>query len=199
MFDTRISLSKVQHERPDGVSRFKAHGTVRRIVFGGLVVLAVIFSLAGCGKPREAASVPKDGAVTTTIPASSSTDTEAAKGVPYTRNMDAKAFASELEALLGKSYGNSSGSAGFMLIDVRTPAEFASGHIAGAVNLDISAPDFESRIKELPRGDRYLVYCRSGNRSSTALGIMESAGFSNASHLAGGIGAWTSGGEKLVQ
>ncbi|HYD51371.1 MAG TPA: rhodanese-like domain-containing protein [Gemmatimonadaceae bacterium] len=55
-----------------------------------------------------------------------------------------------------------------VLLDVRTPAEFAAGHLAGAVNLDVQAPDFAERAAELKRGTPYVVYCRSGARSARA-------------------------------
>jgi phage shock protein E len=66
-----------------------------------------------------------------------------------------------------------------VLIDVRTPAEFATGHLEGAVNIDVQSPDFEARITQLdPEGD-YVVYCRSGNRSGQAITRMEALGFSD--------------------
>ena len=65
-----------------------------------------------------------------------------------------------------------------VVIDVRTPAEFASGHLEGAVNIDVQSADFDARISELdPSGD-YFVYCRSGNRSGQAIDRMEGLGFS---------------------
>lgn len=58
--------------------------------------------------------------------------------------------------------------AGAVLLDVRTPEEFETGHIAGAINLDIEAPDADARLAELDPDARYVVYCRSGNRSTVA-------------------------------
>ncbi len=64
-----------------------------------------------------------------------------------------------------------------VVIDVRTPAEFASGHLEGAVNIDVQSADFDARISELdPAGD-YFVYCRSGNRSGQAIDRMQGLGF----------------------
>ncbi|MDO9590965.1 MAG: rhodanese-like domain-containing protein, partial [Microcella sp.] len=54
---------------------------------------------------------------------------------------------------------------GTIVIDVRTPAEFASGHLEGAINIDVQSADFDSRISELDADGTYFVYCRSGNRS----------------------------------
>jgi rhodanese-related sulfurtransferase len=66
-----------------------------------------------------------------------------------------------------------------VVIDVRTPAEFATGHLDGAINIDVQSADFEDRIAQLdPTGD-FVVYCRSGNRSGQAITRMESLGFTN--------------------
>jgi rhodanese-related sulfurtransferase len=62
------------------------------------------------------------------------------------------------------------------VIDVRTPAEFAAGHVEGAVNYDVQSPQFAAQIATLDPGGEYLVYCRSGNRSQAAAAQMESAG-----------------------
>lgn len=62
------------------------------------------------------------------------------------------------------------------IIDVRTPAEFADGHVEGAVNIDVNAGGFEAAIAELSDSGSYLVYCRSGNRSAQAADRMRSAG-----------------------
>jgi rhodanese-related sulfurtransferase len=51
------------------------------------------------------------------------------------------------------------------VIDVRTPAEFQSGCLNGAKNVDIEASDFDSKIAALDKKANYLVYCRSGHRS----------------------------------
>jgi rhodanese-related sulfurtransferase len=83
-----------------------------------------------------------------------------------------------------------SGKAEFVILDVRTPAEFAGGHIGGAVNLDISTPDFDTRLGALDRGKSYLVYCRTGNRSSRAVQAMKRLGFRSVYHMHEGIVAW---------
>lgn len=88
---------------------------------------------------------------------------------------------------------------GTVVVDVRTPAEFASGHLADAVNLDVNASDFAAQVARLDAARTYAVYCKSGNRSATALGIMKKAGIAQAYHLAGGIGAWTGAGRPVVR
>ncbi|MEY4554748.1 MAG: hypothetical protein RL197_1175 [Actinomycetota bacterium] len=65
------------------------------------------------------------------------------------------------------------------VIDVRTPAEFAEGHLEGALNIDVQGMDFASRIQELDVAGTYVIYCRSGNRSGAAIGQMKTLGFTN--------------------
>lgn len=65
------------------------------------------------------------------------------------------------------------------VIDVRTQPEFAAGHVDGAQNIDVSSPDFESLVGELPKDEEYLVYCQSGNRSATASSTMAELGFTD--------------------
>lgn len=83
------------------------------------------------------------------------------------------------------------------VIDVRTPDEFAAGHIERARLVDFSAPDFSDRIAELDRSATYFVYCRSGNRSAQAAAVMAELGFTDVSHLDGGIVAWTAAGAPV--
>lgn len=63
------------------------------------------------------------------------------------------------------------------IIDVRTPEEFAAGHVPGAVNLDVQSPQFADQVAALdPQAGTYLIYCRSGNRSAVAAEQMRAAG-----------------------
>lgn len=82
----------------------------------------------------------------------------------------------------------------FRLVDVRTPEEYAAGHLKNAIVVDFRAPDFVQRIAKLPRKAKILIYCRSGHRSGLALQKMEALGFTDASHIAGGFAAWSSQG-----
>lgn len=77
-----------------------------------------------------------------------------------------------------------------VLLDVRTPGEFASGKIRGARNIDIMSRDFVNQVKNLPKDKTYLVYCRSGNRSGQACEIMADLGFEKLKNMAGGIMRW---------
>lgn len=66
-----------------------------------------------------------------------------------------------------------------IVIDVRTPSEFAEQHLDGALNINLQADDFVERISELDRNGNYAVYCRSGNRSAQAVAAMKTLGFTN--------------------
>ncbi|EFQ83247.1 rhodanese-like protein [Aeromicrobium marinum DSM 15272] len=87
---------------------------------------------------------------------------------------------------------------GTVVVDVRTPEEFAAGHLPGAVLIDVQAPDFADRIAELDPAVPYAVYCRSANRSAVAVDLMVDAGFTSTYHLAGGIQAWQDAGGEVV-
>jgi rhodanese-related sulfurtransferase len=86
-----------------------------------------------------------------------------------------------------------------VILDVRTPQEFDSGHLAGAVNLDFNAPDFLERIKALDRRRTYLVHCASGGRSAKACGKLSQLDFPRLYNLAGGIHAWVKAGQPVVK
>jgi rhodanese-related sulfurtransferase len=64
----------------------------------------------------------------------------------------------------------------YTAIDVRDPDEYATGHIAGAVNIPVEAADYGARIAELEPDDPYLVYRRFGRRSALAADLMAAAG-----------------------
>jgi phage shock protein E len=82
------------------------------------------------------------------------------------------------------------------VIDVRTPAEYAAGHVAGAIDIDVEAADFGQKIAELDPKDPYLVYCRSGRRSALAAEAMAKAGFTDIVD-AGGLDALAKAGAPI--
>lgn len=82
------------------------------------------------------------------------------------------------------------GEARFVVLDVRTPGEFADGRVAGAVNLDFKASDFSERLALLDRGKTYLVHCAAGGRSGKSLEKMKSMGFRRVLHMKDGFNAW---------
>lgn len=79
---------------------------------------------------------------------------------------------------------------GAVLVDVRRPDEFAAGHLPGAVNIEVTAPDFGPRVGALDKTKPTYVYCRSGARSANAAGLLTKAGFAQVSNLLGGMLDW---------
>jgi rhodanese-related sulfurtransferase len=78
-----------------------------------------------------------------------------------------------------------------VILDVRTAEEYKAGFIPMAVNIDVLQEEaFKKQIASLPKDKTYLLYCRAGKRSATALGIMKENGFTNIKHLQKGFAAW---------
>ncbi len=79
---------------------------------------------------------------------------------------------------------------GAVILDVRTAGEFRQDAIKKAKNLDMMSFDFGQKIGQLDKDKTYLVYCRSGNRSARACGLMADAGIEKVYNLSGGIMSW---------
>lgn len=90
------------------------------------------------------------------------------------------------------------GKPGVVTLDVRTPAEYAAGHVSGAVNVDVESSTFDQQLAQLDKATTYTVYCRSGNRSKVASGKMADAGFSSVYNLAGGLTDLAGAGAQVV-
>jgi rhodanese-related sulfurtransferase len=84
-----------------------------------------------------------------------------------------------------------------VVLDVRTPEEYAAGRLPGARNIDFYAPDFAEQIAALDRDTPYAIYCRSGNRSGTTLTLMRTLGFTQVHDLSGGMSAWLAQGGEV--
>ncbi|MFM1964362.1 MAG: hypothetical protein RL134_87 [Actinomycetota bacterium] len=78
-------------------------------------------------------------------------------------------------------------SPGTVIIDVRTPEEFNSGHLQGALNIPVESPDFANQVSALDPTATYAIYCRSGRRSAVATAEMGSMGFLHLYDLEGGF------------
>ena len=78
-----------------------------------------------------------------------------------------------------------------VLIDVRTPAEYAEGHIEGSLMIDYKDDTFKSEIEKLDKDATYLIYCRSGGRSAKASDYMISQGFKDVTNMKGGYLDWS--------
>ncbi len=82
------------------------------------------------------------------------------------------------------------GNADAVLLDVRSPMEYAEGHIEGATLIDINDASFPEKVAHLDKGKTYYINCRSGARSGRACQYMASQGFANTINLRGGIMGW---------
>jgi rhodanese-related sulfurtransferase len=77
-----------------------------------------------------------------------------------------------------------------LVLDVRTPREFDSIHLRGSVNIPLQSKSFIDRVKALPNDLSVLIVCARGRRSATAMGLLDSLGFTKVAHLQGGLEAW---------
>lgn len=76
---------------------------------------------------------------------------------------------------------------GAVLVDVRTPEEYAEGHLKSSINIDIRNASFATEIATLDKSKTYFVYCRSGNRSAQAVAQMKAIGIEHIYDMLGGV------------
>ena len=89
--------------------------------------------------------------------------------------------------------------AGLVVLDIRTPEEFNEARLADAVNVDFYDADFADQLDALDKNDPYVMYCRSGNRSSEAIKTMKDLGFVEVYEIDGGIANWYDSGFPVEQ
>jgi rhodanese-related sulfurtransferase len=97
---------------------------------------------------------------------------------PKLRNIDNTTFTTEMKAK------------NVVILDMRTPAEVKSGMIPGAINLDVYDPEFKAKLQKLDKGKKYMVYCRSGARSTNGGNVMLQMGFKEVANLNRGMMGW---------
>ncbi len=85
----------------------------------------------------------------------------------------------------------------FVFIDVRTPEEYAEGHIEGALLIPVQ--ELESRLAGIPHDKQVYIYCRSGRRSARAAAMLAGAGYSNIENIVGGILQWQAASYPVVK
>ena len=83
------------------------------------------------------------------------------------------------------------------ILDVRTPHEYEAGHLQNAINIDFHSTNLKEKFKGLDADKTYLIYCSSGNRSSSALKIMDELGFSEVYDLKNGLNNWQAVGNTV--
>lgn len=84
------------------------------------------------------------------------------------------------------------------LVDVRTPEEYAAGHLPGAANCDWYTTDFMEKMSAYPKETPLAIYCRSGRRSAEAAAKLAKAGYT-VTNMLGGYLAWTEAGLPVTQ
>lgn len=98
-----------------------------------------------------------------------------------------------------KAAGIIASEAGVTVIDLRTPDEFAEGHLQGAVNVDFLASTFEAELGKLDATKPYLVHCASGRRSAQAMEVFEKLKFAKIYHLSTGYKSWVAAGQPVIK
>ena len=103
--------------------------------------------------------------------------------------------ANEASTLIEKHQGDPD----FIILDIRTPGEYHSGHLKDAVMIDYYSKSFMENIGRLDREKTYLVYCRSGNRSARSMDLFNKLQFQKIYHLSSGINSWYAAGLPVVK
>ncbi len=86
----------------------------------------------------------------------------------------------------------------YLLLDIRTADEYAAGHLENAKQIDYyQTQAFSDYLDRLDKNAKYLIYCRTGKRSSVASQIMQSKGFEDVTELLGGYNAWVTVGLSI--
>jgi rhodanese-related sulfurtransferase len=101
----------------------------------------------------------------------------------------------EASALIEKNEGDSD----FVILDIRTPGEYQSGHIENSIMIDFYSKTFAEEVNRLDKGKTYLIHCRSGNRSTRSMELFKKLQFQKIYHLSSGINGWNSEGLPLVK
>jgi len=103
--------------------------------------------------------------------------------------------AKEAVDLIDKHNGDSN----FAILDIRTPGEFQSGHLQSAILIDFYSQTFADQLSRLDKEKKFLIYCRTGNRSARSLEIFKKLKFQKIYHMANGISTWYSEGFPVVK
>ena len=101
----------------------------------------------------------------------------------------------EAADLIDKHVGDSD----FAILDIRTPGEFQSGHLQSAILIDFYSQTFADQLSRLDKGKKFLIYCRTGNRSARSLEIFRKLQFQKVYHMANVISTWNSEGFPVVK
>lgn len=147
---------------------------LRRTTAAVGVVLALVFGATACSDSDEGSLSITGGPTATAAPVSGA-------------------------SLSPEDFAAAAQRPGTVIVDVRTPEEYAEGHLEGAVLIDLQdEAAFAEQVAALDPAGTYAIYCRSGNRSAAAMEHFAQRGFESYYDLAGGIGSWTDSGGSVV-
>lgn len=157
----------------------------KRLFIITVLWLALILTFgAGC---NSGSNIPSNSV----LPPTHNTAEVAATASPFIKDINVTEAYDIIQANLGNPE--------FIIIDIRTPDEFANGYIQNAVLIDFYAENFQTEIGKLDRDKTYLIYCRTANRSGQAKEMMKKMGFKYLYHMEGGITAWIQKGYPVVK
>lgn len=86
----------------------------------------------------------------------------------------------------------------FVIVDLRRPEEYKEGYIPAAINVNFYASDFKAQLARLDRNKKYMIYCRTDNRSLKSLAIMQQLNFKEVHCMLGGINQWMDEGKPIT-
>ncbi|MDA7803944.1 rhodanese-like domain-containing protein [Crocinitomix sp.] len=138
-----------------------------------LIGLIAISTLIGCGSTETETDTNDNNA-------SPVVQEETVEAIPIIEDVNVESFKEKLST-----------ASNALILDVRTPEEYAAGSIEGAVNMDFFNATFESNLDSLDKSEPVFVYCKSGGRSGKATKMLEEKGFIEVYNLIGGYTAWS--------
>lgn len=151
-------------------------------VFPALVITAAIFS--GACQKNEKSPDPKKGSAPSTSAAPEPVEKpDSKKDSAVIETKIDHATAIQASELMKKDPS-------IVVLDIRTPDEYATGHIPKSVNINFKADNFAEELKNLNPAKTYLVHCRSGGRSTSSLKTFSELKFHHIIHLDGGMMDW---------
>ena len=118
-----------------------------------------------------------------------------AAAILFLRN-DSQGTSTALPAEIDVAQAAEMRDSGAFILDVREPSEWQENHIPGATLIPLG--ELASRVNEVPKDQKVVVVCRSGNRSQQGRDILRQAGFEQVTSMAGGINQWMSSGYEWV-
>ena len=119
--------------------------------------------------------------------------------IPSVRSAESTAPPTKVKRIGLEEYNKMRANTNYVLVDVRSAAEFEKGHIPRAINIDVNSLRFAEKVGALDKSKTYLVNCAVGMRSARACQKMETMGFTNLYDLAPGFDGWKQAGRPVAK